>query len=196
LTVKAMDISASMIWSVAGIAVLLILAAVLLTVLRRRSETIPSEHPRIEPTTRPSWAQPAPVDVDEPLLPTDYGTWTPTIASGGEGEFTAQILDVTGNYSVRGRDADVDCEVTFLLRVSNAVGDAFVDGIPVIAANDIEVPDASLEEIEESRRDRIPLRPVIFKNDTRLYLGISGREFRPGPTYRLRFRASYEAAAD
>jgi hypothetical protein len=100
-----------------------------------------------------------------------------------------------GNYSIRGRDTDVDCELTFFLRLSNAIGDAFVDGLPVVAANDIEVADASLEELDGSYRDNIPLRPVIFKNDTRLYLGVGGREFRSGPTYRLRFRASYATAA-
>jgi hypothetical protein len=195
LTVKPMDVSASMIWTVVSLAALLILAAVALTILRRRSEPISSWRPRVEPTTLPSWALPASEEDEPPPLPTRYGTWTPTIACSDRGEFAAQLLEAAGNYSIRGRDTDVDCELTFFLRLSNAIGDAFVDGLPVVAANDIEVADASLEELDGSYRDNIPLRPVIFKNDTRLYLGVGGREFRSGPTYRLRFRASYETAA-
>lgn len=193
-----MDVS--IFWIVFGLAALLILAAGLLMVSRRRSEPIPFEHPRIEPVTRPSWAEPVPEDEPPPPppspLPTQHGEWTPKVSCSDGGSFAPQFVDAIGNYFIRGHDATVDCEVAFHLNLSNAIGDAFVDGIPIVAANDTEVVDASLEELEGAARDRIPLRAVIFKNDTRMYLGISGREFRCGPTYRLRFRARYSAETD
>lgn len=192
-----MDISETAIfWTIGGLAALVVLAAVVLAIsLRRRSDSMPSEHPRIEPTTRPSWAQPAP-DEEPPEIPTRYGAWAPTVGCNDQREFAVQLLEATGNYSIQGRDADVDCELTFLLRAANAVGDTYVGGMPFAADSDVEVYDASLEELDAASRDDIPLRAVIFRNDTRVYLGIAGQEFRSGPTYRLRFRASFEAAAD